>query len=49
MFIVLFFNFNKSIFQIVEVVLFFKSVDFHMVLVIDFLSIYLYLGRVSRP
>jgi hypothetical protein len=49
MFIVSFFNFSKFVFQTIEVVLFFKSTDFHMVLIVGFLSIHLYLGRVNRP
>jgi hypothetical protein len=49
MFMMSFLTSINSYFKIVEVVLFFKSIDFHMALFVHFLSIYLYLGRVNRP
>jgi hypothetical protein len=49
MFIASFSNSINSYFKFVEVVLFFKSIDFHMALFVHFLSIYLYLGMVNRP
>jgi hypothetical protein len=49
MFIVSFFNFDKFISLIYQNCIFFKSIGFHVVLIVRFLSVYLYLGRVNRP
>jgi hypothetical protein len=49
MFIVLFYSVNNFLTQIIDTVLFFRSIDFHMVLIVHFLSVYLYLSRVNRP